>query len=369
LRSAGFAPRLAVLPRAGFDGARRDGLGGPDGPDLVLGPPRIAAGPVGPEVAGRPGREPEGRVAEGFLALGRLPEPAFRVVVVDSNLEPVLGPDVATNLAPGLAALGLAPGLVLGLALGLVPTLAPGLVPVFGPDRVAAGAAPPRVRRTILGRGGRAGWLRLAEPRLAPSPRDDVALAVFVVLIGFGVSPARSRRTCSNSARFSSGRSTLASPGFKRPRRSGPMRTRAKRRTGCPRKRRLRRICRFFPSMRVSERLVVPESESYRTSSTWAGDIRPSSRFTPRWSRVTTRASTFPFTFTRYSRSFPRDGCRSVCERSPSFVIRSKPDVSRSKRPTGKTRPTDDGIKSMTVRRPSLSLTVVTTPLGLFTIQ
>ena len=132
----------------------------------------------------------------------------------------------------------------------LAPALRPriaGLDDLLAPGRLEDSEGP-LPRREAFGLGG-------AATSRFPAGTDFVAAAS-------GVSPARSLRTCSNKACRSSERSARASPTAKRPRRSGPIRTRTSRLTGNPSTRRLRRICLFLPSTSVSDSDEVPDSGS-----------------------------------------------------------------------------------------------------------
>ena len=161
--------------------------------------------------------------------------------------------------------------------------------------------------------------------------------------------------------------SSRYSPGCSIPSFTAPMALRRRRITSSPTASHIRRISRFLPSRMVISSTV--RSGSSVTTLITAGWVRvPSSSSTP-WLRATTCSSVARGrTVTRYSLLTPWEGCIIRLAKSPSLVSRSRPSLSRSRRPTGNTRAGTPSIRSITVLRPSSSLVVVTNPRGLLSI-
>ena len=100
---------------------------------------------------------------------------------------------------------------------------------------------------------------------------------------------------------------------------------------------------------------------SSTTTLTVQGRVRvPSSSTTPELSCSTCSSVAWGWTVTRYSLLMPPEGCIMALAKAPSLVISSRPSLSLSRRPTGYSRAGMSATRSMTVRRPSSSLTVVT---------
>ena len=152
-------------------------------------------------------------------------------------------------------------------------------------------------------------------------------------------------------ARTSGGVNTRQCPGASPVSRSGPIRVRTRRRAGWPMASHIRRTCRFLPSWMTSRR--TPGASTPTT----AGAVRPSSSSTPcRSARRAPAAGVPPWTSATYSFSTPWDGWVRSCVSDPSLVRIRSPSVSRSSRPTGKTRGSggtsvQDGGPAVGVRR------------------
>ena len=86
-------------------------------------------------------------------------------------------------------------------------------------------------------------------------------------------------------------------------------------------------------------------------------------------SRRTVARLATPSTSATYVLLSSYDGWATRCAKSPSFVSRMSPPVSVSSRPTWNSRSGRSATKSLSVRRPSGSDIVETTPRGLLSTR
>ena len=175
---------------------------------------------------------------------------------------------------------------------------------------------------------------------------------------GFRAAAQAPSATARSSARNSSVSRCRQVPGRIERSARGPIRVRTSRMTGCPTASHMRRTWRLRPSWMTRRRTFGS------TGVTRAGAVTPSSSSTPsRNCRRTDRVGD-PSTCTTYSFSTPYEGWVMRLAISPSLVKSRSPSVSRSRRPTGKTRGSS-GTRPTTTGRPWGSSAVVTTPTGL----
>jgi hypothetical protein len=128
----------------------------------------------------------------------------------------------------------------------------------------------------------------------------------------------------------------------------------------------IRRAWRLWPSCKVSETRAPPSSFSSRRAAPCA--TCPSGRVTPSAKRCSASGPGTPSTIATYSFSTPALGCITMLAHVPSLVSNKRPSVSRSSRPTVKSR-SGRCTSANTVGRPCGSRAVATTPGGLLSIR
>jgi hypothetical protein len=128
----------------------------------------------------------------------------------------------------------------------------------------------------------------------------------------------------------------------------------------------IRRAWRLWPSCKVSETRAPPSSFSSRRAAPCA--TCPSGRVTPSAKRCSASGPGTPSTIATYSFSTPALGCITMLAHVPSLVSNKRPSVSRSSRPTVKSR-SGRCTSANTVGRPCGSCAVATTPGGLLSIR
>ena len=128
----------------------------------------------------------------------------------------------------------------------------------------------------------------------------------------------------------------------------------------------IRRAWRLWPSCKVSETRDPPSSFFSKRAAPCA--MCPSGSLTPSVKRRSASGPGTPSTIASYSFSTPALGCITTLAHVPSLVSNKRPSVSRSSRPTVKSR-SGRCTSANTVGRPCGSCAVATTPGGLLSIR